>query len=100
MEFYHFLVGFFREGGFFLYPIALIFVVGVAIAIERFVFLTIETTKNRILWTELVPHLSSGNFKQVLALTSKSTAAIATVLNYGMSRIANSRRRDDVEKAM
>jgi biopolymer transport protein ExbB/TolQ len=100
MEFIHFLVGFFREGGFFLYPISLIFVVGVAIAIERFVFLTIETTKNRMLWSELVPHLSSGNFKQVLALTSKSSAAIATVLNYGMSRIANSRRRDDVEKAM
>jgi biopolymer transport protein ExbB/TolQ len=72
----------------------------VAIAIERTVYLTMETVKNRVLWAELVPHLSAGNFKQVLALTSKSSAAIATVLNYGMSRIAHSRRRDDVEKAM
>jgi biopolymer transport protein ExbB len=100
MELYHFIVNFFQEGGFFLYPIGLIFVVGVSISIERLVYLTLETVKNRELWSEVVPHLGAGNFKQVIALTSKSNAAIATVLNYGISRVANSRRRDDVEKAM
>ena len=40
MEFYHFVVNFFRDGGFFLYPLAAIFVVGVAISIERFIYLT------------------------------------------------------------
>jgi len=100
MEAYHFVVNFFRDGGFFLYPTALIFVVGVSIAIERTIYLTVESSRNRELWAEIVPHLSAGNFKQVLAATSKSKAAIATVLNYGMSRIAHSRRRDDVEKAM
>jgi len=100
MEAYHHVVHFFQEAGFFIIPTTLIFVVGIAIALERAVYLTVETTKNRNLWEDLVPLLSSGNFKQVLALTSKSTAAIATVLNYGMSRIAHSRRRDDVEKAM
>ena len=100
MELYHFLVSFFQEGGFFLYPIAIIFVVGVSISIERLVYLTMETVKNRELWNDVVPHLGAGNFKQVIALTSKSTSAIATVLNYGVARVANSRRRDDVEKAM
>jgi biopolymer transport protein ExbB len=100
MELYNFIVHFFRDGGFFLYPIAIIFVVGVSISIERFIYLTIETVKNRELWSDVVPHLGSGNFKQVIALTSKSTAAIATVMNYGMARVTNSRRRDDVEKAM
>lgn len=99
-EMYSFVVNFFKNGGFFLYPLALIFVVGVAIAIERFMFLTVETQRNRSLWNELVPHLSAGNFKQVLALTSKSKATIATVLNYGIARLAHARRRDDVEKAM
>ena len=33
MELYHFIVNFFQEGGFFLYPTAAIFVVGVAIII-------------------------------------------------------------------
>jgi biopolymer transport protein ExbB len=100
MEFYHFVVNFFRDGGFFLYPLAAIFVVGVAIAIERFVYLSIETTSNRRLWSQLVPLINAGNFKQVVGVTSKSRAAIATVLNYGIARLASARRRDDVEKAM
>jgi biopolymer transport protein ExbB len=100
MEFYHFIVNFFRDGGFFLYPFAAIFVVGVAIAIERFVYLSIETTSNRRLWSQLVPLINAGNFKQVVGITSKSRAAIATVLNYGIARLASARRRDDVEKAM
>jgi biopolymer transport protein ExbB/TolQ len=100
MEFYHFVVNFFREGGFFLYPLAAIFVVGVSISIERFIYLTIETTNNRRVWAQVVPLINAGNFKQVVAITSKSRAAIATALNYGIARLASARRRDDVEKAM
>jgi biopolymer transport protein ExbB/TolQ len=94
------VINFFKDGGFFLYPLALIFVVGVAIAIERFFYLTRETARNRSLWEALVPALSSGNFKQVTALTQNSPASIATILNYGVARIGTARRRDDVEKAM
>jgi biopolymer transport protein ExbB len=93
-------VNFFKDGGVFLYPLALIFVVGVAIAVERYVFLTRETVRNRALWDELVPALSSGNFKQVVSLTQNSQASIATILNYGVARVATARRRDDIEKAM
>jgi biopolymer transport protein ExbB len=93
-------VNFFKDGGMFLYPLALIFVVGVAIAIERFVYLTRETARNRSLWNSLVPSLGAGNFKQVAALTQNSKASIATILNYGLARIAHAKRRDDVEKAM
>jgi biopolymer transport protein ExbB len=100
MEFFHFVVNFFKEGGIFLYPLAAIFVVGVTIAIERFVYLTKETIVNRRVWTQVVPFINQGNFKQVIAITSKSHAAIATALNYGISRLASARRRDDVEKAM
>jgi len=100
MNFINSVINFFRDGGFFLYPLALIFVVGVSIAVERFVYLTRETARNRGLWDELVPALSSGNFKQVVALTQGSKASIATILNYGVARVASARRRDDIEKAM
>jgi biopolymer transport protein ExbB len=100
MNFFNSVVNFFKDGGFFLYPLALIFVVGVAIAIERFVYLTRETIRNRGLWDDLVPALSSGNFKQVVALTQNSQASIATILNYGVARVTSARRRDDIEKAM
>ena len=99
-ELYTFVVGFFKSGGIFLYPLALIFIVGVSIVIERTIFLTIETTRNRSLWEEVVPPLSAGNFKKVLEITRNSSATIATVLNYGIARLAHARRREDVEKAM
>lgn len=89
-----------RHGGFFVYPVFLIFVFGVAIAIERFIFLTAETQKNRSLWEDLVPHIGAGNFKKVLELTRNSKASIAIILNYGIARLANARRREDIEKAM
>jgi biopolymer transport protein ExbB len=94
------VINFFKDGGFFLYPLALIFVVGSAIAIERFIYLTRETMRNRGLWEDLVPHLSSGNFRQAVQLTQNSPASIATILNYGIARVASARRRDDIEKAM
>src|ERR1700760_56881 len=96
----HSVINFFKDGGFFLFPLALIFVVGVAIAIERFFYLTRETVRNRSLWEALTPALASGNFKQVIGLTQNSQASIATILNYGVARVASARRRDDIEKAM
>src|SRR5258708_3163444 len=100
MNFMNAVVNFFKDGGVFLYPLALIFVVGVSIAIERYVYLTRETIRNRSLWDDLVPALSAGNFKQVVGLTQNSKASIATILNYGVARVASARRRDDIEKAM
>ena len=100
MNFFNSVVNFFKDGGIFLYPLALIFVVCVAIAIERYVYLTRETMRNRTLWDDLVPAMSAGNFKQVVNLTQNSKASIATILNYGVARVASARRRDDIEKAM
>ena len=53
MNFMNSVVNFFKDGGVFLYPLALIFVVGVSIAIERYVYLTRETIRNRSLWDSL-----------------------------------------------
>lgn len=100
MDFFTTIVNFFRDGGFFLYPLMLIFVVGIGITIERFIYLTVEAAKNRALWDEITPHLQAANFKQALAASQGSDAQIATVLKYGISRVQSARRREDVEKAM
>ena len=91
---------FFKEGGFFLWPLAIIFVVGVSIAVERWFYLTKETVKNRNLWDEVAPHLGAGNFKQAITLANNSSAQIGTVLKYGLARLATARRRDDIQQAM
>ena len=94
------IVEFFVKGGAFMYPIALVFAAGVAIAIERWVYLTVASTRNHQLWRQVVPMLQQGNFRAAVAACQKSNAAIGRILNYGLSRVESARRRDDVEKAM
>src|SRR5438105_10896692 len=100
MNVWNLIVRFFQGGGNFMYPIAVVFVVGLAIAIERYVYLALTAVRNRGLWNEIVPLLSQGNFRQVAQATSKSHSAIGHILNYGLARIQSARRRDDIEKAM
>ena len=100
MDAYTTIVGFFQEGGFFMYPIVLVLALGVAIAIERYVYLTVSGVNNRRVWNELMPMLSAGNYQQAAQVAQRSKAAIAGILTYGMNRIRSTQRRDDIEKAM
>ena len=100
MDLWNVIVRFFQGGGDFMYPIAIVFVVGAAIAVERYIYLTHTAVRNRSLWNEVVPLLAQGNFRQVVQITSKSDSAIGHILNYGLARIQSARRREDFEKAM
>src|SRR6201990_36827 len=100
MDLWNIIVKFFQGGGDFMYPIAVVFVVGAAIAIERYIYLTHTAVRNRTLWNEVVPMLAQGNFRQVVQVTSKSDSAIGQILTCGLARIQSARRRDDIEKAM
>jgi biopolymer transport protein ExbB len=100
VDWYNTVVNFFKDGGFVLFPLGIIFVVGVAISLERWFFLTKETMKNRNLWDEVAPHLGAGNFKAAIQLANASSAQIGTVLKYGLARLSTARRRDDIQQAM
>ena len=56
------IVGFFVTGGPFMYPILIVFAVGAAIAIERYVTLTRVTRRNQSVWTQVQPALVEGDF--------------------------------------
>ena len=64
MGLWNLIVRFFQGGGDFMYPIAIVFVVGLAIAIERYIYLTATAARNRGLWNEIVPLLAQGNFRR------------------------------------
>ena len=100
METYTTIVKFFQEGGFFMYPIALVMAVGVAVAIERYVYLSRATSTNRKMWDQLMPALQSGKYPQAMSITAKSDVAICKILNYGLMRVKSARRREDIEMAM
>ena len=100
MELFSMIVRFFQGGGAMMYPIAVVLVIGAAIAIERYIVLTQTSVRNRGLWNEIAPLLAQGNFRGAVQVTSKSDAVIGQILSYGLARISSSSRRDDVEKAM
>ena len=100
METYSSMVGFFQDGGLFMYPIAIVLAVGLAIAIERYIFLSKAAFSSRALWNQVVPYIRAGKFNEAVSLTARSKAAIASILTYGLKRVGTSQRRDDIEKAM
>lgn len=100
MDTYNTIVRFFQDGGLFMYPIMIVLGLGMAIAIERWLFLTVTSTRNRLVWKKLAPMLKRGGFKDAAEIARSSKTAIATILSYGFARIDTARRRDDVEHAM
>ncbi len=94
------IVRFFQEGGMFMYPLVVVLALGLAIAIERWLFLTMTTASNKSLWNKVAPYLKSGNLSGAMQVTSKSKAAIAQIMTYGLNRVRSARRREDVEQAM
>jgi len=94
------VVKFFQDSGLFIYPSLLIMAIGLAIAIERFVFLSKTRSENRRLWDKLQPMLQNGKFKEVHSATSNSDAAIGKIVNYGLTRMQSPGRREDFDMAM
>jgi biopolymer transport protein ExbB/TolQ len=100
METYSTVVRFFQEGGVFMWPIVIVLALGLGVAIERWVYLTMTTANNKLLWNKVTPFLKSGNFSGAMQVTTKSKAAIAQIMTYGLNRVRSARRREDIEQAM
>jgi len=100
MDIYSTLVNFFQAGGLFMYPIVAVLALGIAIAVERYVYLTAARATNQRIWKQVMPLLMDGKYGQAAALTEKSRTALSRILRYGLDRAGANVRRDDVEVAM
>jgi len=94
------MVKFFVTGGPFMYPILIVFSVGLAIAIERYVTLTRVRRSNEGMWSKLQPALASGDFDKAREMTSKDHSTVSRLLGMGLARQGAVRRREDIEIAM
>ena len=100
MDVIYSIVGFFSTGGIFMYPILLVFAVGTAIAVERYITLTLVTHKNQNVWSDIQPLLAKGDFDKARALTTDDESTISRLLGMGLALQGAVRRREDVEIAM
>ena len=97
---YETVVSFFQSGGAFMIPIAIVLAIGIAIAIERHIYLSASRVRNQRAWNKLQAALKSGNLSEAMGFAEKSKAAVSRIIHYGFMRAKASRRRDDVEIAM
>ena len=93
-------VKFFQDSGLFIYPSILIMAIGLAIAIERYVFLNRARAQNRKLWAQVLPLLQNGKWKEVHSVAEKSDAAIGKIVSNGLQRMQSPGRREDIDAAM
>jgi len=94
------IVAFFQKGGLFMYPILLVFAVGMSIAVERWVELTRTRNQNRKMWLQLQPVLVQGEFDKAREIVNDDRSTISQMLSMGLARQGAVRRREDIEIAM
>jgi biopolymer transport protein ExbB len=99
MDFYS-IVAFFQKGGLFMYPILLVFTVGIAISFERWVQLNRIRSTNHKMWNLLHPVLVKGDFDKARQMTNKDKSSMARMMAMGLARQGAVRRREDIEIAM
>jgi len=97
---YNSIVSFFQDGGTFMYPIMVVLAFGLAIALERYIYLTVSKSSNRRMMSKMMPLLQRGDYKQAFAVASKSNQAVSRMLSMGLSRYKSASTRDDIETAM
>jgi len=94
------VVAFFQKGGLFMYPILLVFAVGMAIVFERWIQLNRTQTANQRMWNLLQPVLAKGEFDKARQMINKNKSSLAQMLGMGLARQGAVRRREDIEIAM
>ena len=99
MGFYS-IVAFFQKGGLFMYPIMLVFAVGMAITIERWLQLSRTQSVNSKMWDQVHPVLAEGEFDKAREMVNKDKSKMAKMLEMGLARQGAVRRREDIEIAM
>lgn len=100
MDFFNTIIRFFQEGGAFMYPIALVLVIGLVIAIERWVYLTAAKRTNRRTFEQLMSLLRKKDYSAILKFSSNNNSAVSRAISAGVARHSQGFRRDDIEYAM
>ncbi|MDV2077204.1 MotA/TolQ/ExbB proton channel family protein [Marinobacter xestospongiae] len=93
-------IRFFQEGGFFMFPIAFILVIGLIVAIERYVYLSAQKVTNRRDFRQLHHKLANRDLRGALNYANESGSAMSAMIGAGLQRLARRQSREDIEYAM
>ena len=92
--------GFFQDGGIFMYPIAVVLLIGLGLTIERWMFLTASRSSNRRAFDRMLPLLRKKDYAAVMDLARQTKAPVGRIVASGIARMHQTPRREDIELAM
>ena len=94
------IIGFFQSGGLFMYPIAVVLVIGLGLSLERWLFLSAAKSSNRKAFDRILPLLRKKDYSGVVELARSSKAPVGRIVASGVARLQQTPRRDEIEYAM
>ncbi len=94
------LVEFFQSGGPFMYAILVVMALGLAIALERFLYILKTQARTNGVWKKLAPMLSARDFGRAYNAVQSTKTPLARVLQYGFARHKAQAKRDLIDAAM
>ncbi|MEH6473225.1 MAG: MotA/TolQ/ExbB proton channel family protein [Halopseudomonas sp.] len=94
------IIRFIQDGGVFMYPIMITLALGIAIAIERYVYLGMVRSRNRSAWEHIQPLMLQGKIKSTVEYVRDSNAHLSKMLVYALTHLMAGRRADDVERML
>lgn len=99
-DIYNIATRFFQEGGFFMYPIALVLALGVAISLERWLYLTRERIRNMKAFDAFLPLLRTTDMEKMQMYSRESQAPVTRIISCGLDMMKVSKQRADIENSM
>ncbi|WP_299594261.1 MotA/TolQ/ExbB proton channel family protein [uncultured Microbulbifer sp.] len=100
MEFFNTLLRFFQNGGPFMYPIALVLVIGIVLVVERWVFLTRAKLANRRAYGQILPMMQQRNFAAALKFSQNEKAPMGQIVAAGISTAQHARKDENIAMAI
>ena len=92
------MVEYFVDGGAFMWPILILLIFGIMIALERFYSLMMSSINSKKFYSEVISTLDSDGVDAALELCNNTRGPVAEVFHAGLSR--RHRGIDEVEKAI
>ncbi|QIL90919.1 MotA/TolQ/ExbB proton channel family protein [Microbulbifer sp. SH-1] len=100
MEFFNTLLRFFQNGGAFMYPIALVLVIGLALVVERWVFLSRAKMANRRAYGQILPMMQQRNFAAALKFAQNEKAPMGQLVAAGIATAQHARKDENIAMAI
>ena len=100
MDFFSSIAKFFQDGGLFIYPIAFVLAIGVAITVERRRFLNSEKNRNLKAFDDFLPLLRTDDHEKMTLFTRDNEAPVSRMIGCGLDMMKVTKQRADVEQAM